>query len=82
VNTGSPCGILKDHLDRVLSVAFSPNSLYLASASSDSTVGIWSVKTGDLENILEEHLREVTGVAFSADGLFIASSSADGLVKL
>ncbi len=82
MNTGSPCGILKGHLDRVLSVAFSPNGLYLASASSDSTMGIWSVKTGDLENVLEEHSKEVTRVAFSADGLFLASSSADRLVKL
>ncbi|MET0917482.1 MAG: hypothetical protein ABWY07_03545 [Burkholderiales bacterium] len=35
------------HDDAVVSVAFSPDSRKLATASSDATARVWSVETGD-----------------------------------
>jgi len=43
VATGKELVILEDHTDRVWSVDFSQDGLYIASASDDGTVRIWGV---------------------------------------
>ena len=34
------------HTDKVLSVAFSHDSLFIASGSQDKTIRIWNIETG------------------------------------
>src|SRR3954468_10845233 len=54
---------LKGHSDSVLSVAFSPDSTRLASASSDKTVKIWDASSGDCVQTLKGHSGSVLSVA-------------------
>ncbi|HBB35208.1 MAG TPA: hypothetical protein DDZ80_00200 [Cyanobacteria bacterium UBA8803] len=96
VKTGQLSRVLPGHTDEVRSVAFSPvetfrrnistgnspNSYLLASGSSDSTVRLWDVNSGECVQILQEHHRRVWSVAFSPDGQFLASSSSDRTIKL
>ncbi|KAL6409851.1 hypothetical protein AUP68_06252 [Ilyonectria robusta] len=64
-----------------MSVAFSPDSQHLASAS-DHTVKLWDTTTGHCQATLEGHGDSVGSVAFSPDGQHLASASSDHTVKL
>ena len=67
---------LVSHTDPGTSVAFSPDGTVLASGSSDDTIKIWEVESGNLLNTFKEPIaRNVTHVAFSPDGHTIAGSS-------
>src|SRR6266704_889376 len=68
---------LTGHEDYVWSVAMSADGQMLASGSSDKTIKLWNLKTGDLLRTLTEHGNSVQSVAMSADGQTLASGSSD-----
>ena len=63
------------------SVAFSPDGETLATASTDTTVKLWSKAGEDLQT-LQGHGDGVLSVAFSPDGETLATASVDNTVKL
>ena len=63
-------------------VAISPDGQTLASGSSDKTIKVWNLKTGDLLRTLTGHKSSVYCVAISADGQTLASGSVDGTIKV
>ncbi|MDB9311236.1 hypothetical protein PN471_21915, partial [Aphanizomenon sp. CS-733/32] len=73
---------LEGHSSLVRSVAWSGDSLTLASGSDDKTVKLWDVQTGDCVRTLEGHSSLVNSVAWSGDSLTLASGSDDKTVKL
>ena len=70
------------HSSFVRSVAFSPDGQYLASGSTDKTVKLWRVESGECTRTMEGHSLAVLSVAFSPDGQYLASGSWDNTVKL
>ena len=75
---GSPTG----HTDGVTSVAFSPDSKLLASASLDHTVRLWNPATEKpIGQPLSGHTGHVQSVAFSPDGKILASGGEDGTIR-
>ncbi|KAI8682368.1 Ricin B-type lectin domain-containing protein [Fusarium sp. Ph1] len=74
--------ILEGHQDAVTSVAFSPDSSLLVSASDDHTVRLWRVSDGKCIQELLGHKDAVFSAIFFPSGDLIASGSADKTVKL
>ena len=72
------------HRDRhnIFSVSFSPNGTTLASGSSDQTIRLWDVETGENKHTFKGHADSVISVSFSPDGRTLASGSLDGTVLL
>ncbi|BBE09047.1 HNWD1 protein [Mycoavidus cysteinexigens] len=66
----------------VNSVAFSPDSQWLASVGDDTLVKLWSVAAGELQHILTGHSAEVLSVTFSPNVQWLASSSRDKTIKI
>ncbi len=73
---------MQGHSESVLSVAFSPDSKYLAFSNFDNTIKLWSVESQKELTTLQGHGRSVWSVAFSPDGKILASASADNTIKL
>ena len=70
------------HRADIDSVAFSPDSRSLATASHDSEVRIWDVRARELKRVLRGHEGEVHTVAWSPDGKWLATGGRDRTAKL
>lgn len=71
-----PCiWTLQDHTATVRAIVFSHDDKYLASASEDHTVKIWSLKTGECEQTLRGHKDSVKDVKFAPNSRLLASCS-------
>jgi len=79
---GTPLLTYRGHSNRVNAVAWSPNSLRVASAGYDGRVRVWDATTGGDAFTYHEHSNGVNAVAWSPTGLRIASASTDGTVKV
>jgi WD40 repeat protein len=67
----------------VQSVAFSPDSQLLATASSDKTARLWNPATGkQVGQPLTGHTSPAVSVAFSPDGQLLATASGDNTLRL
>ena len=74
--------VLPGHRSQVLAVAWSPDSLMLATASTDGTTKVWGLFEGggrELMSLTADDTRSgFSDVAFSADGARVATSTLGG----
>ncbi|CAD8111491.1 unnamed protein product [Paramecium primaurelia] len=70
------------HNGSVWSVCFSSDGNTLASGSSDTSIRLWDVKTGQQKAKLDGHTSYVRSVCFSPDGNTLASGSEDMSIRL
>jgi WD40 repeat protein len=70
------------HSDFVRSVTCSPLGEYIASASYDTTIKLWSIKTGRSDATLNGHTSGVTSVVYAPLGDRLASASLDRTIRL
>jgi len=75
LKTGKQLHRISQHMGNVLSVAISPNSQTVASASADTKIMLWNAKTGELQQTLFGHTDQVHAIAWSPDGKTLASGS-------
>jgi len=77
-----PTKVLNAHTEMVRALALGGEGKILASASTDSSIKLWSMPDGKLLATLRDHKKGITGLAVSADGKILASSSWDTTIKL
>ena len=70
------------HTSQIRSVAFSPDSKFIASGGDDNTVKLWNVADKNYCKTCYAHTKPVWSVTFSPDGQTLASGSEDETIKL
>jgi WD40 repeat protein len=73
---------LKGHSGWVTGIAFSADGHRLASGSSDQTVKLWDVSTGQETSTVASKIKEVQALAFSRDGHWLAAENSINTVTL
>jgi WD40 repeat protein/serine/threonine protein kinase len=71
----SEARLFRGHVDQVFSVAFNADGRRLASASSDATVRLWDVSSGQETLALRAPVQGQAAVAFSPDGRTLSAGS-------
>ncbi|MEH1824048.1 MAG: AAA-like domain-containing protein [Nostoc sp.] len=79
--------VIQAHTGRIWDIVYSPNGQFIASASADGTIKLWTSENSERllekpDRILEGHKSEVFGVAISPNSRFIASTGGDGCLRL
>jgi WD40 repeat protein len=77
-----PIRTLEGHTDRVLSVAFSPDSSLLASGSVDNSIRLWLVNEDRLLRTMSGQPFPVMGLDFAPNGATLATASSDGILRI
>ena len=71
-----------EHSNDINEVCFSSDGKKALSGSSDGTIKLWNVDSGECEYTLEGHMSGVTSVCFSADDTKIISGGGNCSVKM
>jgi WD40 repeat protein len=80
-HTHEPSAQLSGHEGIIRALTFSPDSRHLASCSSDHTVRVWQIDSGECQ-VLRGHTDDVFAVAFHPDGTRLASAGRDRAIWL
>ncbi|KAI9129470.1 hypothetical protein ON05_034655 (plasmid) [Acaryochloris sp. CCMEE 5410] len=73
---------LSGHTDYVYGLSISPDGRTIVSASSDQTLKVWDLATGEELRTLKGHTDSVNGLSISSDGRTIVSASSDQTLKV
>lgn len=80
--TIQPIRFLTGYYNSILSMAFSPDSQYLATSSYEDKVVVWNTADSGVAAQLVGHGDTINQVEFSPDGRWLASASSDMTIRL
>jgi len=74
--------LMKGHSSNIVDLSWSPDGMYLATASLDNTVMVWETETGKPVKTITHHRSFVKGVAWDPVGTYLATQSEDESVAI
>src|SRR5690554_3200633 len=77
-----PLTRMTGHVQLINMVCFSPDGMWVASASFDKSIKLWNGLTGKFVATLRGHVEAVYQVAWSPDSRMLVSGSKDSTLKL
>ncbi len=82
LNTNTPPTLLRGHSWVVITLAFSPDSHWLASGAADSMIKLWQLPERQLRTTLRGHLSDLRSVGFLGNSETLTSGDIRADVKL
>jgi WD40 repeat protein len=73
---------LKDHVDAVYALAFTPDGTRLVTGAADRSVKIWNVASGERLYTLSDATDGINTVAVSPDGKQVAAAGQDKSIRI
>ena len=73
---------LTEHKRPIQSLAFTADGTTLVSASSDTTIRLWDVSTGNSRLVTDGHTEAIYGLSFLKDGKTLVNGSSDCTLRL
>ena len=73
---------LVGHTGPVNAASWSPDGLFIITASDDQTARIWNAESGEVLHILRAHTAAVNSVSWNPDGTLIATASSDFSIRI
>jgi WD40 repeat protein len=80
-DSGELITLLTGHKNTIQSLAFSPNSEFMISGSSDQTAILWDIETKEKQYILNGHIGNISAVAFTSDSKRVITAGYDKTMR-
>lgn len=80
--SGDEAEIVGAHTAKIMSIVSDPGGRQIATASWDTTIGLWSTSEPSGARFLRGHKQGVNDVVFSEDGMRLYSASTDGTIRV
>lgn len=82
IETGTLIRSIKTYNVEIMSLAFSPDGLYIFSGGKDSIIHMWDIESGKCDNKMKRHTGAVNTIAISPNGKYVSSGSEDHTIRL
>ena len=73
---------LEGHRDWCTFVSYNKEGNLIVSSSTDRSLKVWNVESGECIKTLKGHTNKVNSAVFSSDGRFILSASSDKTIRV
>lgn len=80
IATGDVKGVLKGHIECIMSLVYSPDGKYIATGSGNHELRIWDTETYECKSVLLGHTNWVRRIIWSSSATYVISACIDMVI--